>query len=128
MRYRLRTLLIVLTLGPPFLATCYLAFTPDSSQRRQEQGHWVYQARFIGNRQYSDKKLTKLIGLLNSNGVRGWRLNTDSAEDARKKIETFYHQAGYRYAVVNVLAGDKPGDKELAFEIREGSQIARAVQ
>jgi len=127
MRFRLRTLLIVLALGPPVLAICFLAFVQRPARQRGQQGHWIYQAKFIGNRLYTDKKLAKVIGLINTNGIKGWRLNADSAEDSRKRIEHLYHQAGYLKASVSVAAGGKIGEKELIFEIREGSQIARAV-
>ena len=127
MRYRLRTLMIVMALVPPLLAICYWATAPSSVRGRGQQGHWIYEAKFVGNRMYSDKKRTKLIGLMNSNGIRGWRLNADSAEDARKKIEQFYRQAGYSQVVVRVLTGGKRADKELILEIREGGQVARAV-
>ena len=127
LRYKLRTLLIVLALGPPVLAICFLALVQRSARQREQQGHWIYQAKFIGNRRYSDKILAKVIGLRNTNGIKGRRLNSNSAEDSRKKIEHLYHQAGYLKASIRVQVGDKIGDKELIFEIREGSQIARAV-
>jgi hypothetical protein len=127
MRFRLRTLLILMALLPPVLAIFYFILAPNSAQPRPQQGIWIYHARFIGNRSFSDKKLTKAIGLLNSNGIHGWRLSADSAEDSRKKIEQLYRQAGYLQVMVTVLTGGKQIDKELIFEIREGNQIARAV-
>src|SRR5262245_5858671 len=117
MQFRLRTLMVLLAVVPPLAAACYLALAPSAVRRASDQGHWIYQAKFIGNWMYSDKKLTKVIGLLNSNGIRGWRLNAESAEDSRKKIEQFYRQAGYPQVVVRVLVGGSKGDRELIVEV-----------
>jgi hypothetical protein len=126
MRFRLRTLLIVVTLGPPMLATCYLLLAPNAKRHHGQEGHWIYGARIIGNSLHTDKKLLKVLGLpMSPSGIRGWRLNTDSAEDARNKIEQFYHQAGHPYAVVSLRSGGKRGDKELILEIQEGNRVAR---
>jgi len=127
-RYKLRTLLFVLAVLPPLLAACYLWLAPNSKRQNRQEGHWIYEARILGNRLFSDKKLLRVIALpTSSNGIKGWRLNPDSAVDSRHKIEQFYHQAGYFQAVVSLRSGGKRGDKELIFEIREGNQIARAV-
>jgi len=128
MRFRLRTLLIVLAVLPPLLAVCYLSLAPNSKRQNRREGHWIYEAKILGNRLFSDKKLLKVIALsTSSSGIKGWRLNPDSAEVSRHKIEQYYHQAGYFQAVVGLHSGGKRGDKELIFEIREGSQIARVV-
>src|SRR5262245_2329121 len=111
MRFRLRTLLIVLAVLPPLLAACYLSLAPNAMRQNRQEGHWIYGARILGNRLYSDKKLLKLIGLpITSSGIKGWRLNADSAEDSRNKIEQLYHQAGYLQAVVSLRSGGKRGD------------------
>jgi Surface antigen variable number repeat len=127
MRYRLRTLLILMALLPPLLAVCYLLLAPSPKRRNPQEGHWIYDARILGNRLFSEKKLLKVIGLPISNGIKGWRLNADSAEDSRQKIEHLYHQAGYLQAVVSLRSGGKRGDLELIFEIREGNQVARIL-
>jgi hypothetical protein len=128
MRYRLRTLLIVSALAPLVLATCYLWLAPNATRLNQQEGNWIDEARILGNSLYSDKKLLKVISLpTTSSGIRGWRLNTNSAEDARNKIEQFYHRAGHLQAVVRLRSGGKRGDKELIFDIREGTQVARIL-
>ena len=126
-RYRLRTLLIVLALGPPVLANAYFAIAPQSTPQRRQKGIWITSARFNGNRRYSDTKLAKVIGLENGTGAIGFRLTTDLAVELRKNIEQLYHRAGYRQATVKVRTrtGPKPQGKELIFDIREGTHIAR---
>jgi hemolysin activation/secretion protein len=127
MRFRLRTLLIVLALGPPILAIAYLTIASKPKPNRPQAGPWIDRATFQGNRQYSDKKLAKLIGLKSSTGIHGLRLNAQSAEQARSKIEQFYRGAGYRQATVTVLSGTKPADKELVLNICEGRPIAQGL-
>jgi hypothetical protein len=71
MRFRLRTLLIVLALAPPILAIAYLTIAPKPKPHRPQAGPWIDRATFQGNRQYSDKKLARLIGLKSSTGIHG---------------------------------------------------------
>jgi outer membrane protein assembly factor BamA len=125
MRYRLRTLTIVLAIGPPVLAIAYFAIAPKSTPQRPQKAIWITGVRFNGNRQYSDRKLGKVIGLENGTGAIGFRLTTDLAVESRKKIEELYHRAGCRHATVKVRTGPKQHGKELIFDIREGTPIAR---
>ena len=125
MRYRLRTLLIVVALGPPVLAVANFAMAPESTPQRRQNGIWITSARFNGNRRYSDTKLAKLIGLENGIGAIGFQFTTGLAAESQKKIEELYHRVGYRYATVKVRTVTKPQGKELIFDIREGKPIAR---
>ena len=114
MRFRLRTLLIVLAILPPLLAAGYLLWMSRQTPRRPD-GPIINQAKFIGNRCFSDNKLSQEIGL-----KQVFRLDTDSAEQSRLKITQIYLRAGYPQATVQLLEGGKDGDKTLAFKISEG--------
>jgi outer membrane protein insertion porin family len=70
---------------------------------------------FLGNHGFSEKKLTKEIGV-----KVGDPLNSYAAEESRRKIEELYHSGGYPKATVSIFEGDKPGDKGLVFLINEG--------
>tara|TARA_B100000945_G_scaffold256489_1_gene213914 strand:- start:287 stop:1957 length:1671 start_codon:yes stop_codon:yes gene_type:complete len=71
--------------------------------------------RFIGNRMYLDKKLTKETDLKS-----GDALDLFSIEDATRKIEELYHENGFPKAHVKVLEGLKPGERNVVFYISEG--------
>ena len=71
--------------------------------------------RFIGNRMYLDKKLTKETDL-----KAGDALDLFSIEDATRKIEELYHDNGFPKAHVSVLEGLKPGERDVVFYISEG--------
>ncbi|HEY2411144.1 MAG TPA: POTRA domain-containing protein [Pirellulaceae bacterium] len=75
----------------------------------------IGEIKFLGNRGYSDKKLTKEIGIKKHDP-----LNTYAAEESRRKIEELYHSNGFPKATVTIFEGDKPGDKDLIFLINEG--------
>ena len=114
MRFRLRTLLIVLAILSPLLAAGYLLWIWPQTPRRPA-GPIIYQAKFIGNRCFSDNKLAHEIGL-----KRVFRLNLDSAEQSRLKNRQLYIRAEYLQATVQLLKGGKDSDKTLAFKISEG--------
>lgn len=75
----------------------------------------IGQIKFLGNRGFSDKKLLKEIGV-----KAGDPLNTYMAQEARRKLEEFYHRGGYPQATVSIFEGDRPGDRDLVFLINEG--------
>jgi len=75
----------------------------------------IGQIQFLGNRGFSDKKLSKEIGV-----KAGDPLNTYVAEEARRKLEEFYRRGGYPQATVSIFEGDRPGDRNLVFLINEG--------
>jgi hemolysin activation/secretion protein len=84
--------------------------------RLKRYGPMIYQARFTGNRAFSDKKLAKAIGVRT-----GLRLNAYTAWESLRDVQRFYVDEGYPQATVTLLRGDKPGDQELAFDIIEGA-------
>src|SRR5262245_29725279 len=120
MRYRLRTLLIVLALAPLLASTVYFRVASHLMWQRRFEGPLVRQAKFIGNRAISDKKLSKEIGI-----AAGVRLNAYWTEQACRKIEELYFQAGHSRAKVTLLEGDKKGDRNLVFRINEGGAQPR---
>jgi outer membrane protein insertion porin family len=75
----------------------------------------IHEIKFLGNHGISDRKLTKEIGVKQKDP-----LNSYAAEESRRKIEDLYHSSGYPRASVSIYEGDKPGDKDLIFEINEG--------
>ncbi|HEY2414617.1 MAG TPA: POTRA domain-containing protein [Pirellulaceae bacterium] len=117
MRYKLRTLLIVLALGPLLLSIAYFQFQPYLAWRKRKSGPLIRQARFLGNRAFSDKKLLKVAGVHES-----IRLNPYTASQSLRKLQTFYSDQGYLQAQIAVLEGNRPRDKTLAFQITEGRQ------
>jgi len=116
MRYRLRTLLVVLALAPLLASIGYFRVASHLAWQRRFEGPLVRQAKFIGNRAVSDKKLRKEIGI-----AAGIRLNAHWTEQARRRIEELYIQAGHPKAKVTLVEGDKKGDRNLVFLINEGS-------
>ncbi len=75
----------------------------------------IASVRFIGNRWYLDKKLTKETDLR-----AGDALDLFSIEDATRKIKELYHEHGFPKAHVEVLEGLKPGERDVLFYISEG--------
>lgn len=47
-------------------------------------------------------------------------LDPYAVDEARSKLETWYHAKAYAQATVTVIEGDKPGDKGVTFVINEG--------
>jgi hypothetical protein len=116
MRYRLRTLLILLAILPPLLAAGYFLWVSRHTPPTRPKGPIIYQAKFVGNRRHADVEFIRKIGLR-----AGLRLNPNSAEQARKKIIELYHRDGCPQVNVRLLEGGKVGDKTLAFQINEGN-------
>ena len=72
--------------------------------------------RYLGNRNISDKALTKEDGL-----EVGDSLNRYAVEEAQRKIEEFYQSKGFSKTQVSVLEGDEPQDRGAVFIINEGA-------
>jgi outer membrane protein insertion porin family len=71
--------------------------------------------RYLGNRNISDRSLDKQDGLEVGDSV-----NPYAIDEARRKIEEFYHSKGFPKTQVSVLEGDKPQDQGAVFVINEG--------
>jgi hypothetical protein len=114
MRYRLRTLLIVLAIGPPLLAGAYFFWASRHAPLPPPKGPIIYEAKFSGNRRHARVQFIRVIGLR-----QGIRLSPKSAEEARQKIVGIYERNGYPQVSVQVVEGGNLGDKSLAFKIVE---------
>jgi hypothetical protein len=123
MRYRLRTLLIVLAIGPPMIWIAYYRWASLTSPKPQPRGSIIHTARFIGNKRFSDTKFTRTLGLRQSEPTF---LNPRWSEAARLKIIELYRQAGYRQVEVTVMEGGKVGDTNAIFQIEEGRAATSA--
>jgi outer membrane protein insertion porin family len=70
---------------------------------------------FHGNRGLNDKVLLKQCGL-----EVGDALNFYAVEEARRKVEDYYHSKGYPKAEAGILEGNKPEHRAAVFSIAEG--------
>jgi outer membrane protein insertion porin family len=77
---------------------------------------------FVGNRAVKSKNLLKEADL-----KIGDALNFYAVDEARRKIEQFYHGRGYLRAQVTVIEGTNPTDEGVAFRIHEG-ELARVFR
>jgi outer membrane protein insertion porin family len=71
--------------------------------------------QYLGNDSVRDGKLAKET-LLKVGGA----VDPYAVEEGRRKIEELYRDKGFARAVVEVLEGDKPGDKGVVYVINEG--------
>ncbi len=71
---------------------------------------------YLGNEEVPDKKLAKETGLKS-----GGAIDPYAVEEARRKLEEYYHGRGFNYAQVTILEGTRPTDKGVSFLINEGS-------
>lgn len=71
--------------------------------------------KYLGNRNVSDKSLNKQDGI-----EVGDPLSRYAIEEARRKIEEYYHSKGFGKTQVSILEGDKPQDAGAVFIINEG--------
>jgi outer membrane protein assembly factor BamA len=117
MRYRLRTLLILLAVAPPLASIGYRQIVSHMAWRHRLEGPWIRQAKFLGNRSFSDKKLAKVTGI-----DKSVRLNAYTAAELLRKLQAFYLEHGYPQAKITLLEGDQPRDRSLAFQIAEGQK------
>jgi outer membrane protein insertion porin family len=75
----------------------------------------INEVLFVGNRNYSDKKLKKESGL-----GKGEALNIYMVQEARRKVEEFYRSKGFAKARVAIAEGDKSTDRRVVLRIDEG--------
>lgn len=71
--------------------------------------------RFMGNRKMSDKALRREAGI-----QPGDAMNQYAIEDARRKLQDYYHRRGFPKAIVEVFEGDRAKDEGVVFAISEG--------
>ena len=71
--------------------------------------------KFVGNEKVTTRTLRK-----KSEIEVGDSIDPYVVEEARRRIESFYHEKGYDAARVSTVEGNKPGDKGAVFLIDEG--------
>jgi outer membrane protein insertion porin family len=71
--------------------------------------------RYIGNERVMTRTLRKKAEI-----DVGDSMDPYVVEEARRRIEAFYHEKGYEAARVSTIEGNKPGDKGAVFLIDEG--------
>ena len=71
--------------------------------------------KYIGNDHVSTRTLKKKAEI-----EVGDSMDPYVVEEARRQIESFYHEKGYNSAKVSTVEGSKPGDKGAVFLIDEG--------
>jgi outer membrane protein insertion porin family len=80
--------------------------------------------KYVGNYHVSDRRLERESGL-----KVGGPLDPYSVEEARRKLLDFYHQRGRREARIDILEGNKLGDRGAVFVIYEGEiQRVRSIR
>ncbi|MEQ8784695.1 MAG: POTRA domain-containing protein [Pirellulaceae bacterium] len=77
----------------------------------------VRHVKFVGNRAITDKALKKQADL-----EVGGSLDVYAVEEARRKIEEYYHSKGYSKTQVSILEGDRLQDRGVVLAISEGPQ------
>jgi outer membrane protein insertion porin family len=71
--------------------------------------------KYIGNEKVMTRTLRKKAEI-----DVGDSMDPYVVEEARRRIESFYHEKGYEAARVSTIEGNKPGDKGAVFLIDEG--------
>ena len=71
--------------------------------------------RFVGNQRVT----TRTLGKKSEIDV-GDSMDPYVVEEARRRVEAYYHEKGYDAAKVTTVEGDKPGDRGAVFLIDEG--------
>ncbi|MFO7902610.1 MAG: POTRA domain-containing protein [Pirellulaceae bacterium] len=75
----------------------------------------IDEVRFIGNRRFSDKRLRKESGL-----EAGAPLNVYMVQEARRKIEEYYHSNGFTKTRVSIAEGAERTDRRVVLKVDEG--------
>jgi hypothetical protein len=120
-RYKLRTLLLFLAVGPPLIWFVYQRWESARSPKPPQRGPIIHTAKFLGNRRFSDVKLRRTLDLRQSEPTF---LNPRWCDAARLKIIALYRQAGHREVEVTLVEGGKAGDVNAVFRIEEGAIVA----
>ncbi len=77
----------------------------------------IHYVRYKGNSAIKLKTLKKESGL-----KAGDAFDTYSVEEARRRLEDYYHEKGYSRARVTLVEGGKPTDQGVEFLINEGQK------
>ncbi len=101
-------------------------FTVEAKYLRSDKGDRVFvarcdraaarsQRRISGASEIQSKKLAVETGL-----KVGTPYEMSTNKDAAKRLKAFYHANGYPEATVDLVSGDKPEQRDIAFRIHEG--------
>jgi outer membrane protein insertion porin family len=71
--------------------------------------------KYVGNQRVTTRAIRKKAEI-----DVGDAMDPYVVEEARRRIESYYHEKGYETARVTTVEGDKPGDKGAVFLIDEG--------
>ncbi|MDR2763366.1 MAG: BamA/TamA family outer membrane protein [Planctomycetaceae bacterium] len=77
----------------------------------------IHYIRFIGNNAHTRKTLLEEINLRVKESI-----DPIAIQQARERLENFYREGGYHNVFVEILSGDKVGDRGVVFNISEGEQ------
>ena len=77
----------------------------------------IEEPKFVGCKEIRRKVLQKESEL-----KKGDPLDPVAIEEARRKLEEFYHSRGFPSARITMLEGDKPEDRRAVFLINEGTK------
>ena len=84
----------------------------------------VREMPLVGKVEYRGRKGLKLSKLEEVTGIKaGGRADAIKARLGVAALERLYHEKGYQKANVELLAGDKPEDKDVIYEIFEGPKF-----
>ena len=73
--------------------------------------------KFVGNRNIRTQTLRKKSEL-----EKGQPLDPYAVEEARRRVEQYYHESGYNHVVITTIEGSKPNDHNVVFMVDEGEQ------
>ena len=100
-------------------------FTVEPKYRRTDKGlvlviavierPLVHSVTYLGAKEIKIKNLTEETGLKVDHPY-----DTSANKEAAKRLESFYHQRGYAEAIVELIKGDKPDQRDVIFRIHEG--------
>jgi outer membrane protein insertion porin family len=71
--------------------------------------------KFVGNQDVRTQTLRKKSEL-----EKGQPLDPYAVEEARRRVEAYYHEKGYNHIQITTVEGDKPNDRGAVFMVDEG--------
>lgn len=71
--------------------------------------------KYIGNRSFSDKTLSKHSGVKQAEP-----LNVFNVNEGRRRLEEFYHSKGFADIDIEIFEGNRAGDQGVVYVINEG--------
>ncbi|MDR0391727.1 MAG: BamA/TamA family outer membrane protein [Planctomycetaceae bacterium] len=77
----------------------------------------IHYIRFVGNHAHTRKALLEEINLRVKECI-----DPIAIHQAKDRLENFYREGGYHNVFIEVLSGDKVGDRGVVFNISEGTQ------